>query len=502
MRRRITGSLAAVADVTSNRGLRRLVLAWCGSATGSWAYSVALAVYAYRGGGASAVGLVLILRTVPAAIAGPFLATLGDRYPRSRVMIGSDLARAAALTAAAVAIATDAPAGVVYALAATVSVVATAFRPAQAALLPAIARTPEELTAANVASSTIDSLAVLVGPALGGLLLAVTGTTTVFVVTAVTFLWSALLVSGVHEPPRTELAGARPAFLAATADGFRAVLRSPSLRLLVTLYGCQALVAGALTVFLVTIAFDLVHVGQGGLGLLTSALGVGALIGAVLALGLVGRMSLTHEFSLGILIWALPLAAIAVVPGQLSAFALLALIGLGDSLVEVAGTTLIQRIAPEDVLARVFGVLGTVFSATFALGGLIAPLLIGLLGARGALVVSGLFLPAAALLAWRPLGAIEPPAGSRPQIALLRDIPIFTPLSRGTIERLARSLERHDVEAGREIFHQGAVADRFYAIAEGAVDVDIDGASCQPVADRAGSSARSRCCETCRELRR
>src|SRR4051812_10824904 len=164
MRRRLSASLAAARELAANRALLRLVGAWCASATGNWAYSVALAVFAYDHGGPSAVGLVLVLRTVPAAIAGPFLSTLGDRRRRTAVMIGSDLIRAAALAAAAVAVLVEAPPAIVYLLAAVVSVVAATFRPAQAALLPAIARTPDELTAANVVSSTVDSIAVLVGP--------------------------------------------------------------------------------------------------------------------------------------------------------------------------------------------------------------------------------------------------------------------------------------------------------------------------------------------------
>src|SRR3954451_24697818 len=191
-------------EVYRNRSLRRLQLAWAGSIIGTWAYSVAIVVYAYHQGGASAVGLVGLIRWLPAAFVSPFTAVLGDRYPRVPVMLGADLVRAAALAAMAVCVLGDAPAGIVYVLAAGVGVVSTAFQPAQAALLPALARTPEELTAANVSSSTLESLGFCAGPALGGLLLAVSTTWVVFLATAGTFLWSAFQLSFLlrtDEPP-------------------------------------------------------------------------------------------------------------------------------------------------------------------------------------------------------------------------------------------------------------------------------------------------------------
>ena len=173
----------------SRRALRRCsTTARCGSSSSPgparssarWAYAVALVVYAYDHGGASAVGLIALIRWLPAAVASPFTAILGDRYPRVPVMLASDLLRAVGLATMAVCVLTDAPVGIVYVLAATVAVINTAFQPAQSALLPSLAKTPEELTAANVSSSTIESLGFCVGPALGGLLLAVSNVWVVF----------------------------------------------------------------------------------------------------------------------------------------------------------------------------------------------------------------------------------------------------------------------------------------------------------------------------------
>jgi MFS family permease len=164
-------SARAFGAVLRNPNLRRIQLGWAGSNLGTWAYGVALAVYAYGEGGAAAVGLVGLMRWLPSAVAAPFMGVIADRQPRRRVMIASDLVRAVVISGAAVAILADAGAAVVYILVAVGTVVSTAFRPAQAALVPKLATTPLELTASNVVSSTIESAGIFLGPAIAGVLL-------------------------------------------------------------------------------------------------------------------------------------------------------------------------------------------------------------------------------------------------------------------------------------------------------------------------------------------
>ena len=90
-------SRRALQAVFHNRSLRQLQLAWAGSIIGTWTLGVALVVYAYDQGGASAVGLLALIRWLPAAVVSPFTAILGDRYPRVPVMLASDLLRAIGL---------------------------------------------------------------------------------------------------------------------------------------------------------------------------------------------------------------------------------------------------------------------------------------------------------------------------------------------------------------------------------------------------------------------
>jgi MFS family permease len=480
--RRFFGYLAqsssAFRDVFANPGLRRLQLAWAASLLGTWAYGVAVVVYAYEQGGATAVGIVGLARWVAAAVASPFAALLGDRYDRRVVMAASDLARSGLIAAAAVATYAHAAPIVVYLLAGLVSISATAFRPAQAALVPALARTPEELTASNVSASAIESIGIFLGPALGGLLLAVSGPGLVFVITAALLLWSAVLVAGIHQVVPVERSEGEDA--GSIADellaGFRTIARERRLRLLVGLFSAQTLVDGMLNVLIVVIALKLLDTGNAGVGFLNSAVGVGGLLGAVAAAALVGRRRVAADFGLGIFIWGLPIALVAIWPNQVFALVLLGIVGIGNTIVDVSGMTLMQRSAPDDVLARVFGVLESLLLLTTGLGALLAPLLLNWLGTRWALVVAGALLPLLVVPAWPRLNAIDEAANIPvDRLDLLQANPIFAPLPEPTIEQLAKALDEVHVAAGTEVVRQGEVGDHFYLVRSGSLDVEVDG---------------------------
>jgi len=483
--RRFFGLLAesgrAFQDVFRNPALRRIQVAWAASILGTWAYGIAVVVYAYEQGGAKAVGIVGLARWLAAAVASPFAALLGDRYDRRWVMVASDLVRAGLIGGAALAAYSGAPPIVVYVLAALVGVAATAFRPAQAALTPTLARTPEELTAANVAASTIESVGIFGGPAIGGLLLAATGAGTVFAVTAGALLWSAFLLVGVRpvtdaETPQRQVEAIREELLA----GFRTIGRDRRLRLLVGLFSAQTFVDGMLNVLIVVIALKVLDTGEAGVGFLNSAVGIGGLVGAMAAAALVGRKRLAADFGLGIFIWGLPIALLAVWPNQVSALVLLGVVGIGNTIVDVSGMTLLQRSAPDEVLARVFGVLESLLLLTVGLGALFAPLLLDLLGTRGALVAAGALLPVLILPAWPTLAAIDRTARiPTEQLELLRSNAIFAPLPPTTLEQLADALEEKRVGAGEEVVRQGDHGDRFYLVDEGKLEVIIDGRPAQ-----------------------
>ena len=477
--RRAKEPLQAFASVVRNPALRRIELAWLGSVAGEWAAIVALGVFAYREGGTAAVGLVGLIRMLPSSVAAPFASLLADRFARERVMVAADLARAVAVGGAAAGALMDGPPALVYGLAGFVAVVSTAFRPAQAAILPSLASGPEELAAANVVSSTIESVAFFAGPALGGLLLAATSPGWVFAAQAGAFLWSAaLLLRLKSEGPAREATATSAGLGEELLGGFRAIGRDARLRLILGLFGAQTLVHGAMNVFVVALALQVLEIGASGVGFLTSADGIGGILGGLVALGLVGRRGLAARFGVGLALWGLPIALIGVWPQPTVVFMLLACVGVANAIVDVSGLTLLQRSIPDEVLARVFGILESLVLGTIAVGAVLAPVLVSALGVRGAFVMTGAFLPVLAVLSWRRLAALDALSPARPRESeLLRGVPFLTALPAPTLEGLAGALEPVRVAAADEIVRAGEAGERFYVIDEGEVDVTVSGES-------------------------
>jgi len=477
LRRQLLDSLRAFKGIYRNRSLRRLQLAWIGSSIGTWGWIIALMVYAYRQGGPGAVGLVGLIRWFPAAVAAPFGGMVGDRFPRLRVMVLSDLVRAGALAAAAAAVGLGSPAVFVYLLAVLVMLVSQAFQPAEAALLPTLAETPEELAAANVASTTIEAAGYFVGPALAGILLAVSNVETVFAVTAVAFLWSAAILALIRlRAPEPTREAARGNWKQEALAGFRTIWRDSRLRLIVGLFAAQTLVYGAFTVLTAVAAIQLLDLGSPGIGYLNAALGVGGLVGGIVAVTLVGVRRLAFTFGLALILWGTPILLIGVWAKTVPAFALIAIAGLGLTLVDVAGFTLLQRAVREEVMARVFGVLHSAFYLTGGIGAIVAPPLINWLGIRGALIATGAVLPVVTIPTFGLLARIDrtlkvPTA----ELAQLRAIPMFAPLPAPTLEALASSMTRREVPAGETVFRQGDHGDRFYIVDSGEIEIEIDG---------------------------
>jgi MFS family permease len=477
LRDRARQSVGAVATVFRNPNLRRLQFAWAGSTIGQWAYGVALSVFAFRAGGAGTLGLVWLIRMVPSALVAPFAGVLGDRYRREWVMISSDLVRAALIGAGAAVIGLGASPAVVYALAALVSVAGTPFRAAEAALVPSLARTPEELTAANVTGSSIESVGFFLGPALAGVLLSVTGPTAVFAATAAAFLWSAFFVSLVKTGRRERAEGASAeGILVEVLAGFRAIGSSGVLRVLFGLLIASWLVVGLFEVLLVATALDLLHIGKSGVGFLNSAYGVGALVGTLASMTLVGARRLSPAFVAGVVAFGAALGLVGAAPHEAAALILFGVAGAGSTLFSIAGFTLVQRLVVDEVMARVFGVIQLGWLGTVGIGAVLAAPLIHGLGVKHALIATGAALPVVVLLLGPRLirldSAAAPPSA---ELSLLRAVPIFAPLPGTALEHLAGRLVPLRFEPGAEIVREGDRGDRFYLVVDGEVEVLVDG---------------------------
>jgi MFS family permease len=469
---------APVRGVWRNRNLRRIEAAWAGSIIGDWAYATAVVVWAYDVGGARAVGVFTAVRMIGMALVTPFAASFGDRASRRVVMISADLGRAVLVAAAAAVIYTGGPPLVVFALATLAGFGGCFFRPAQAALLPSLVDRPEELTAANAAASTVESVGFFAGPALCSVILLFSTVETVFLFEVATFLWSAALVAGIRVTSAGASGGGEDAGGSADggiAAGFITIGRDRSLRL-VTLLGClQTIVAGAFPVLVVLLAARVFRDGADGYGYLTAAFGVGAILGGLLALGRSSQHRLGSDLAIGALLWSLPLALAAWQPIVGIAFAVVVLMGFGNPIIDVAAYTLVQRVAPDHVLARVVGALEGLLIGGMALGAVLAPWLVSVVDLRGALLVVALVAGVPALLCTPACialdGRLKPPAG----LELLRATDIFAPVSPVRLDALARELERVVLPAGYRVINEGDAADRFFLIESGQVEVTQHG---------------------------
>ncbi len=477
----------SLATVFRNPGLRRINLAFAGSAIGDWAYATAIAVWAYGVGGVTAVGVFGTVRLALMAIASPFTATLADRYSRKMIMIGCDVTRGSIIAINAVLIWKEAPPAIVFTLAALTAIVATPFRPAVAALLPSLVDSPEELTASNGTTSTIESLAIFVGPALGGLLLTVASVPVVGLFDVLTFVWSALLVSrivvthgdkvAVTVPDPAGATGAAVAEAAEDEDketyfqevtaGFRSIASSRDLTMISLVYCAQTIVAGASAVFSIEIAVRLTDFGANGVGYLDSAFGIGAILGGFVAIGRAATRKLATDFGVGVVFWALPLLLVAVLPQAAPAFLAMAVIGFANPIVDVNASTILQRLTPDAVLGRVFGALDTGLITGMALGSMLMPLLIHFTGLRWSLAILGLGIALVVLPAFPRFRRLDVLLGEPEGLPLLRTVPLFSPLEPQRLEAIARQLGRREVAAGEVVIHEGDPGDRFYIVESG-----------------------------------
>lgn len=476
-RTRLRDAGAAFASNWRNADLRRAQLSFLGAWTAEWAFTVALGIVAYRDGGAAAVGLVGLLRMLPSAIFAPLLSPIADRGRRERVLIMVSVVRGVATAMAAAVVALSGPTAAVYVLAVVSTIAATLYRPAHSALLPSLCRTGYELASANMVRGLLDSAATVAGPLLAAVLLQFTGVDVVFAVAAAaSFAAAALLVRLRYEAPPRPSAPSRPDIAGEALEGIRAVAKDRDLVLILGLAAAQALTRGALTVLSVVVAIELLGTGEPGVGALMTAVGVGAVVGSLAASLLVGTRRLGAWFAIGVGLWGLPIALVGVFPQQAFALVLLSFVGVGNALVDVAGFTLIGRLAPDEVLARVFGVLESMVAVFVGLGGVVASSLIGWLGIQPALVAIGLLCPVlAAASLWRLRRLDRSVAGLDLDIGLLRGVAMLETLPLPSVEQLARGLQAVAVPAGATVFAQGEPGDRYYVIESGEVDVVHDG---------------------------
>ena len=470
----VAASLQAFRKVFANRDVRNLQIAGVGSTLGVWAYGVALPVYAYHAGGPRAVGLLFGARFVLGALAGPWVGILADRWSRRRVMLTSDLIRCLMLAGMTAVASAGGNPYVIYILAIASTVVAVAYGPAQSAMLPSLVDSPDELTAANVVGNTISSVGMFLGPALGGVLLAVSGPAAVFALTGALVVWSLAFVFLLprDEPPEPP---ERPQFLTELMAGFTTMIHKPALRVVMGLTAAQAFVDGALEVLLVVLAIRLLHGDNATLGWLNTAIGIGSILGAFVVALLASRRRLAGGFAFGLVLSSIPLALCAVVSSLAPALILVGTLGVGAIFCQVNGVTLMQRSTENEVMGRVFAVFESLILTGLAVGSLITPAVIGWIGSKGALIAAGVLVPVLLIPLWPSLKRIDDEAViAEEPLELLRKIAMFAELPEPVLERLAAGATPISVAADGVVVSRGEVGNHFYAIAAGKVAVELE----------------------------
>jgi MFS family permease len=468
----------ALRAVLRNRAITRMQLAFLLFNVAEPAMWVAILIYAFEQGGTQAVGFVSILLLVPAGVLAPIASALGDRFRRERVVRVGYMAQGVTTGVTAAALIAGASPAVVYALATVAAVTYTLGRPNHHALMPSLGDTPEEVAAANSVSSLTEGIGATIGGIVAAALAGI-GAGAVYAVAAGALLVGVVLTLGVHTP-RGEAhpdGPFRPWSLATDAvSGLVTLARSRSPRLLVLIASASAIATGAIGVLTVPLAIDRLGLGDSGVGLLTTLISIGLLLGAGISVAFATRRAL---------VWPMAIAAVGfafggALFGGSSTLALAAIAsivyGAAITLLDVLGRTMLQRTTTDDVLTRVFGAVEAMWLLGYAGGAAVAPALQSAVGLSWALTIAGAVVLLVALASIGGLRAIDR-ASVLPerQLALLRNIAMFAPLPSVDLERLARQLDRIVTPAGTDVIRQGDVGDRFYVIDKGSFEVVVDG---------------------------
>ena len=465
-----------IARISRDPQLRRLELGFLGFAIAEHGTWLASMLYAYHRGGVTETGLAAVVLLAPALLVAPIGAFAADRFDSGRVLTAGYALQACSMIAAAVAVAGDLPAVVVYATLMLIASAITLTRPAVSSVLPTATHTPADLTAANVVIGFIEYSGMLLGPMLAGLLIGRFGVATPFFVFGGLVVGAAFLASRIRAESGVMPDGEAmetTGMLADTLDGLRALHGHRPVRIMIGMLSLGALVNGAADVLFVATADRLGGGDASRAGLLGAAFGLGAIMGSALTVLLVGRARLTPSVAMGVGAMGLSLAVLSDVGGVGLAAVCFAVMGGGESVLRVSVATLMQRLAPSDVVGRFFGIVEGLRMFAIAIGAALIGLLVARFGYETGVLVAGTAIPVLLLVRTAALFRIDrdavPPDERVLELILGDDI--FSALPAPTIERLAADAERYRVPAGGVIVVEGTSGDRYFVIDIGEVEV-------------------------------
>lgn len=463
-------ALARLPDV------RRVETAWCLSVVGWTSSTVAVLVYAYDAGGAVLLAVYSVGRAICGAGAAMAIASLSDLVRRDRLLRLTTGARVALVAGAGMLALLGGNAVVVVLAVVLADGLASIFRPLQAAALPWLVRTPEELASANVAATLMESTGTLVGPLLAGAALWLTGAPTALVLSGGWTLLALASLLALRLPDDSRDASATRRLRRDVAVGSRALVALPPAGGLVVLALVQTVARGALMVGLVVFALGDLGLADASVGWLNAAMGVGGILGGLVGAVVVRSTRLGQTFVAGVVLWGLALLLMAIWPQPAFTFAAMLMIGIGNAHADASVFTLIPRLAGQRLTGRVVGALELLIVVGVGLGSVLAPWLIDTLGARATFGLVGALVVVTSLgygVPYRRVDRSLPVPAA--EVAVLRALPMFAPLPLVAVEQLAASLEREEHPAGRVVIAQGDPGDRFYVVAAGRADVRVDG---------------------------
>jgi MFS family permease len=466
---RLSGSYRAVLD---NGQLRRLELASLLWNTAEQVYVVGFLVFAYSVAGTGGVALAGLLQALPSVFLLPLALRLTSRVHHDRLLRGSIGLRTGAIALAAVAAGSPSTSWLVFVLAAVDAVAASVVRPTRAALVPQIARSPQELVAANVSITGGRSLASLIGPAIAALLLVNRDERLTLGAGAALFAMSLLTTFGVRVPGfRGASILLTPAPRGSVLTALRRLRHPPAI---IAVIVAQQLVRGMLPVLLVTLVVSVLQAGDQLVGVLTSAIGLGGLIGGALSIAVLRRMRLALALAVALALWGIGILAPGIRPSFAVAAVFLAVGGIGKSIIEVTSVTLLQRTVPNADRSSVFVVLESGVALSVAVGAVVAAVLTNLLGVTTTMIVAGAAMIVLAIVSWPVLRSADDAAVVPDhELRLLRGVPMLRPLTLCTTEELAGHVRRVTVAPGEVLIQEGDVGDAFYILESGAMEAIV-----------------------------
>jgi MFS family permease len=480
----------------SHGDFRAMLAAFAVSRAGDFLFNVALVVVVLdRTGSPAYVAALVALRLAPFVLLTPVAGLLADKVDRVRLMVGSDLVRAVLMLLMTGAVAADAPAWSLVALATAMSTAATPYQSSFMATLPS-ALPERDLPSGNALVSSVEYVAMIAGPAGSAALLLFGPQWVPFAINALTFLVSAALLSGVRRRGQVSDAqrDARQAAHAAAgptdapgggvltelAAGVTAMRSDPVLLALSLSLIAITFTYGFELVYLVLVSDRLIGTGLEGVGVLEALVGVGGVLGS----GLAARLAVSDRPRLVVsgvvLLCALPLGVLSVTSSPAIAYVLMLVEGAAAVSLDVVVVTSMQRVVPADRLARVDGILGSLSTGGSLAGNLLAAPLLALVGLRPALLIASAVPTAVALLALSRSGGLDARSKATaeelaPAVDELCRVGLLAGLGQAQLERLAQGAARQSLAAGELLLREGEPADDLYVLVEGSCEALLSG---------------------------